>query len=268
MSEDKLPSLSYQESQPGNLVNLYDAIGKASAAFPDLPRTATGMISKERKFQYAPYHKVVRCIKPCLSENGVGFVQPIHTETEGTVSITLLVFGHGGTIASTLKFKQNTDPKVFGADCTYHKRYQLTSFFGLEGDPDADDFEDSVVERKVEVAKVVQTQSKGTDDSKNVSLETKQETAVTNGKAKDSDNPPAQTNTNSATSEVQKDTRPISAKLTDAMKQLVWKMEDFDKFCKEHTSEFPGFISASKLAPEGKQKLFDMLVLHKGVSPF
>jgi hypothetical protein len=267
MNENNTPSLMYLESQQGNLVSLYDAIGKASASFPDLPRTATGQVGKDRKFQYAPFHKVVRCIKPALAENGVGFVQPIHTETEGTVSITLLVFGHGGTIASTLKFKQNSDPKIFGADCTYHKRYQLTSFFGLEGDPDADDFDDSVVENKTVVSKPVQTQPKGTNDSKSVPLETKQETAVSNGETKNQDISPAQTDTNPKAS-VEKDTRPISAKLTDAMKQLVWKMEDFDKFCKEHSEEFPGFLSASKLAPEGKQKLYDLLVLHKGVAPF
>lgn len=261
MNENKLPSLSYQENEPGNLVNLYAAIGKAAAVFPDLPKTATGQAGT-RKFQYAPYHKVVACIKKPLTDNGVWFVQPLHTEDNGIVSITLLVFGHGGTIASTLKFKQNEDPKVFGADCTYHKRYQLNSFFGLEGDPDADDYDSSVVETTAKVSKPVQAESKPAEKPTAKSMEVANEVKTKDVKVatESSETPKA--------SEVQKDIRPIGQKLTDAMKQLVWKMEDFDAFCKEHSSEFPGFISAAKLPPEGKQKLYDMLVLHKGVAPF
>ena len=51
-------NLTYQESEPGAMTKLYAALGNAMANFPDLPRTATGQISKDRKFQYAPYHKV------------------------------------------------------------------------------------------------------------------------------------------------------------------------------------------------------------------
>src|SRR5687767_6917774 len=154
-------SLSFAEQEPGAINKLYDAIGRASAVFPDLPRTATGRIGKngERSFQYAPYHKVVKCIRGTLADNGVSFMQPIHTEEDGKVSITLLVCGHGAAITSTLKFVQSNDPKVFGADTTYHKRYQLTSFFGLEGDPDADDFETDVAEVASKTAKSAAIQS-------------------------------------------------------------------------------------------------------------
>lgn len=255
-------SLIEQSGVPANMNTLYEAIGKASAAFPDLPRTATGQVGKDRKFKYAPYHKVVQCIKPSLAANGLGFIQPIHTEVEGYVSITLVVFGHGGTIASTLKFKQDTDPKVFGADCTYHKRYQLTSFFGLEGDPDADDFDNSVVETTTKVSKTVPAESKPAAKPETKALEGSNE-----GQAKDA-TVAASVSEAPKASKVQQDTRSIGAKLTDAMKQLIWKMEDFDTFCKQYPEDFPGFISASKLSPDGKQKLYDMLVLHKAVAPF
>lgn len=259
---EEYSSLTSQESIPGNINALYEAIGKASAAFPALPRTAKGMISNTRSFQYAPYHKVVECIKPSLTSNGLGFIQPIHTEVDGYVSITLVVFGHGGTIASTLKFKQDTDPKVFGANCTYHKRYQLTSFFGLEGDPDADDFDNSVVETTAKISKTVPVESKPAAKPETKALEGSNE-----GQAKDTTAAAAVSET-PKTSKVQQDTRSIGAKLTDAMKQLIWKMEDFDAFCKQYPEDFPGFISASKLSPDGKQKLYDMLVLHKSVAPF
>ena len=250
-------SLVFQEQEPGAITKLYGALGVAMANFPDLPRTATGQVGKDRKFQYAPYHKVVRCIKPSLAAEGLMFIQPIHTEEDGIASITLIVTGHGAAISSTLKFKKNDDVKLFGADCTYHKRYQLTSFFGLEGDPDADDFDDSVVESSTKVSKPVPVKSEPAKAAPAKSVETKDE-----GQAKD-----AATATDSSP-KVQEDTRPISAKLTDAMKQLVWKMEDFDKFCKENSEEFPGFVSAAKLPPEGKQKLYDLLVAKKGVAPF
>lgn len=259
-------SLIFNESEPGGLNKLYEAIGKASAKFPDLPRTATGQVGKDRKFQYAPYHKVVRCIKPDLAEQGVTFLQPLHTEEDGKVSITLIVAGHGAVIASTLKFDKSPDVKVFGADSTYHKRYQLTAFFGLEGDPDADDFDDSVSEVTAKVSKPVQIEPKRAESAPAKTVEVKRESTVENNAA-----PETRTEAKEASGtskEVQKDTRSIGEKLTDAMKQLAWKMEDFDKFCKEYPEEFPDFVSAAKLPPAGKIKLYEMLVLYKKVAPF
>lgn len=269
-------SLSFYEnpSEPGTVNALYAAIGKASASFPDLPRTATGQIGKDRKFQYAPYHKVVKCIRGPLAENGVSFMQPIHSDGDGMVSITLLVCGHGAAIESTLRFKQSDDPKVFGADTTYHKRYQLTSFFGLEGDPDADDFETDLAEVAAKATKPVASkpEAKKQDSSTDV---------ATGGPSKSGEvakNPEAQSKVSAesksdeaakALESVQKvDKRPIGEKLTDAMKQLVWKMADFDAFCKNYPEEFPDFVGAARLPPEKQQRLYELLVLHKGVVAF
>jgi|SRR6476620_222062 len=259
-------SLIFNEQDPGSLHKLYDAIGKASASFPDLPRTATGQVGKDRKFQYAPYHKVVRCIKPALAENGVTFLQPLHSEEEGKVSITLVVAGHGAVIASTLKVNQDSDPKVFGANATYYKRYQLTNFFGLEGDPDADDFESPLVESSTQTSKFVPSQPKRAETSKAESVEPKHVSEV--GNTETPKNGSEAQKASAPNKEAPKDSRSIGEKLTDAMKQLVWKMEDFDKFCKEHPQDFPDFVSAAKLPPAGKIKLYELLVLHKGVAPF
>ncbi len=265
-------SLIYNESEPGALYKLYAAVGQASAEFPDLPRTATGQVGKDRKFQYAPYHKVVRCIKPSLAKQGVTFLQPLHTEEDGKVSITLIVAGHGAVIASTVKFDKNSDVKVFGADTTYHKRYQLTAFFGLEGDPDADDFEDSVLETQAKVSKIPQAEPK-----RAVVAETKVVENVSKPSA-ENDYTPVRNEETPKTDEqdreigvsrrVQKDTRSIGDKLNDAMKQLKWTIPDFDAFCKEHLDEFPNFVSAAKLPPNDKVKLWELLVLHKNVVPF
>lgn len=250
-----MESMVWREFEPGGLVKLYTAIGAASAALPDLPRNATGMIARGAKFSYAPYRTVVKCIKTPLAENGVTFLQPLHSEENGKVSITLLVVGHGAEIASTLKVDQDSDPKVFGANATYYKRYQLTNFFGLEGDPDADDFDLPVPESKPVVS---QPKPEAPKPVAAKVVETKPEAAVEN----------KGTETNPSVAAIKADTRSIGEKLTDAKKQLCWEMADFDKFCKELPEEFPDFQSASRLSPEGKVKLYELLVLKKGVAPF
>ena len=250
-------SLEFFEQEPQGTSRLYDAIGKASASFPDLPRTAIGQVGKDRKFKYAPFHKVVKCIRIPLAENGVTFIQALHTEEEGRVSLTLIVAGHNAAIKSTLKFKQDSDPKIFGADTTYHKRYQLTSFFGLEGDPDADDFPEDEVERNPVVVEK-KAEPKAAVPAKTEIVESKQEPAEKNEDA-----------TVSILQSVAKvDKRPVGEKLTDAMKQLVWKMKDFDDFCRQYPEDFPDFAGAARLNPEKQLRLYELLVLHKGVVAF
>lgn len=242
------------------LSNLYTAIGKACANFPDLPRTATGQVGKDRKFKYAPYHKVVQCIKGPLAEQGVGFVQPIHSEDNDYMSMSLIVYGHGANIASKIRFKKNDNVKDFGADVTYHKRYQLTCFFGLEGDPDADDFESPSAETSANVSKTVQSKPEPAKVTKAEVVENKVQGQVENVAVTATASPQAK--------EVQKDTRSIGQKLTDAMKQLNWQMSNFDEFCKKYPEEFPDFISAAKLPPDGKLKLYEMLVVKGLIAPF
>lgn len=253
----------------GDATKMLDGIAKAMAAFPAMPKTAQGQTGHQ-KFKYTPYRKVVQCIKPSLAENGIGWTQSLHTEN-GNAALTLLVFGHGAAMRSTLEFPRNPDIKVFGAEVTYNKRYQLTSFFGLEGDPDADDFEDDVVETK-------------TATKPEVITEKKSETAIVgNGTVVQDSKPSNQTNGKQETKTVtdpvsvqpkepkrtvQKDTRSIGEKLTDAMKQLNWSMVDFDSFCRDNENHFPGFTSASKLPAEQKLKLHSLLIEKSMISPF
>lgn len=250
--QDVLVETDLLPTTQGELPKLFAAIGLAQAAFPALPRTATGQVGKDRKFQYAPYHKVVQCIKMPLAKNGVSFVQALQSDGE-IASITLLVAGHGAILSSTLKFKQDSDIKVFGAAVTYNKRYQLTAFFGLEGDPDADDFEDDISEVRVIPAK---------EQVAKPAVQAKVESAPVAAKET------AKEVNQAENKSVQKDTRSIGEKLTDAMKQLNWKMPDFDKFITDNQAEFPGVVSAAKLSADMKIKLYDLLVSRKMVAPF
>jgi hypothetical protein len=238
----------------GDTLALLTAVGKASANFRPLPRTATGQVGKDRKFQYAPYHKVVECIKPQLTEQNVSFVQILHNDNPSVACLTLVVSCPDGSLTSNLVFSKNPDIKLFGADVTYHKRYQLTSFFGLEGDPDADDFETPQVE--IKPATVKAEADKEVTPTKTEPVTAKETTPV----AKSPEPVKAAPS---------KDNRTVNEKLTDALKQLTWKISpDLDNFCKENSEVFPDFTSAAKLTAEQKEKLYKLLVEKKNVAPF
>jgi hypothetical protein len=233
----------------GETSKLFDAIGTAMSAFKPLPRTATGSIAKGHTFQYAPLRKVVECIKTDLAKNSVSFMQALHTDGSNC-AVTLIVAGHGASITSTFCFPASNDPKKFGADSTYYRRYQLTSFFGLEGDPDADDFEDPVSSvQEIPVEKVV---------AKREEPATVNEPIKGSDKSRDS-NPPAKK------TEVPKN---INDALIGAMKQLGWNMDDMNAFCREFPQHFPNFVKATALSEVGKATLLTLLGEHKKVAPF
>lgn len=250
------------------LFKLYEALGKAQADFPPLPRTATGIIGNGRKFQYAPFHKVMECIKPTLVANGIALTQVLHTPDpdKDIVALTLIVSGHGAALSSTLTFARNSNIKDFGADVTYNKRYQLTSFFCLEGDPDADDYEKD-------------TADKGSAPQNQASKEIGKEPSaspgksVSNGSNGAAKSQPANGGEPKAAAAVGGspnggDRRPAKEKLTDVMKQLGWGMKDFDVFCERHSDEFPDFVSAAKLSPEKQELLYQLIVKEEGIAPF
>lgn len=251
----------------GSVHKLYDAITAASAEFPPLPRTSTGIVGNGRKFQYSPYHKVVECIRPSLAKFGVGFLQAVHTDVEGHVSLSLIVTGHGAAIYAKMQFPRNPDIKVFGAELTYNRRYQLTAFFGLEGDPDADDYDsDDVKQRPPVVNKVVEQPSKAAVVDSGAAVAASK--PATTEKPKPSAEKPVESKAEPSAAAVAKvDKRPISEKLNDAMKQLNWEFKDFNKFCEEHPEQFPDFVSVTKLNNDGKVMLYEILVSEGKVIP-
>jgi hypothetical protein len=147
-------------------------------------------------------------------------------------------------------FAASSDPKKFGADSTYYRRYQLTSFFGLEGDPDADDFEDPVSEvKEIPVEKVV-----AKADGPRAVTEPKQPSDNVGSR----DIPSKKT-------EVPKS---INDALIGAMKQLDWDMDNMNAFCREFPQHFPNFVKATALSEVGKATLLTLLGEHKKVAPF
>lgn len=238
----------------GEPTKLLEAIGKASEKFLPVPKSADGQIGTQR-FKYAPYHMVMRCIRPELQNQGVTITQPLST-SEGKAVSTLLVSGHGAIIISIFEFtgkyeritkdgRTVEDPQEFGKNSTYYRRYQLQSFFGLEGDKDADDPD---VEAEAHVAKAPVEQKPKQERVQTVATDSSQTKPVT---------------------EVQKsvekaDLRSVNAKLTDAMKQLGWDMLKMNDFSGSLGFEGP----AIRLSDNDKLTLFNKLVELKGVVPF
>jgi hypothetical protein len=176
-------------------------------------------------------------------------MQALHTDGS-CAAVTLIVAGHEASITSTFAFDRNPDAKKFGADSTYYRRYQLGSFFGLEGDPDADDFEDPVVEpQPVVTEKPVAKDAVPTPTNEPVKA---------SDKVAPKDKP----------AEKAKETKAINQVLMDAMKQLTWEMKDMNAFCLEFPDKFPNFVSAIKLSDVGKATLLALLMEHKQIAPF
>lgn len=233
----------------GDTSKLFEAVGKAMHKMRPLPRTATGKLTRDHEFKYAPLRKVVECIKTDLHTEGVSFMQALHTDGD-RCAVSLIVAGHGGSVTSMFSFAASSDPKKFGADSTYYRRYQLTSFFGLEGDPDADDFEDPVSEvKETPVEKAVAKR----EEPKEV-VQPQQ----TSDKPRVADITPKKTEA----------VKSINDALIGAMKQLNWSMDEMNAFCREFPQHFPNFVKATALSDIGKATLLTLLGEHKGVAPF
>ncbi len=246
------------------VLKLYEAIGQAQDEFKPVPKKKDGQVGSQ-KFKYADYKTLVKCIRPALLAKGVHFIQALHTE-ENKSAVTLVVSGHGAQIASTFLFDAPTKPQDFGKDSTYYRRYQLQSFFCLEGDKDADDPDDDddsdiVVAKPAETKPVVvQKQPEKKAVSKAV-VDDLSEIAKAEPKVR-ADKPVE------GKASGPESIRSPNELLMDAKKQLNWEMKDFDAFCKEHPSVFPNFVAATKLTGEEKILLFKLLVSEKNVVPF
>ncbi len=248
--------------QPEDMFKLYQAIGKAQSEFLPLPKKQAGQYGNQ-KFDYAPYHVIRKCILPALTANGVSVMQPTHSEN-GQVAVTLIVSGHGAAINSTILFEKNQtgqdrftkevkfDVQLFGREHTYWRRYQLQSFFCLEGDKDADDLvEDVPTETKHQASKPAAARAPA-ESKANVVV-----AAPT--KPVDVAAPGAKGQT--VTEKLSSDTRSVNQKLTDAMKALKWSMDDFSKLINDNLDRFPGYLGdVLKMTSDEKNTLYSILV--------
>ncbi len=132
----------------GEPAKLYEALAKAQAEFAPVPKLDEGQVGMSRKFKYAGYATLMKCVRPALTKYGIALIQPLHYR-DGMAVTTTIVAGHGASIQTSYSFnadyqrkdKNGTvtdDCQEFGRSHTYYRRYQLQSMLGIEGDDDAD----------------------------------------------------------------------------------------------------------------------------------
>lgn len=132
----------------GEPTKLYEALAAAQAEFAPVPKLDEGQVGMSRKFKYAGYATLMKCVRPALTKHGIALIQPLHYRDGKAVTTTILA-GHGASIQTSYSFnadyqrkdKNGTvtdDCQEFGRSHTYYRRYQLQSILGIEGDDDAD----------------------------------------------------------------------------------------------------------------------------------
>lgn len=115
---------------------LYKALASFQSEVPTIKKNSTGY-----GYKFADLEEINSIIKPLLTKNGLGYIQPI----EGS-SIKTIIFhvGSGETIESLTDIPQGVqltkmnDFQVLGSAITYLRRYSLSSMLGLVTDEDAD----------------------------------------------------------------------------------------------------------------------------------
>lgn len=265
----------------GDATKLFEELAKAQADFLPVPKTSVGQIGKDRKFKYAGYAVLMRCVRPALVKHGIAILQPLHFSDDQAITTTILA-GHGAVVQSSFAFTADENPQEFGRHHTYYRRYQLQSLLGLEGDADADDLPDVNVERDQsqfsEPAKETKQASapkgKASAETKSAPVESTQGPSVspsepsTNGKsAKSEPKAEPKVEPKSTTTDVALTTKTINEVLTSAMKELKWGMDELRAFFKEHVDE-KGIEKVNNLTLAQKQSLFSKLVEIKNVTPF
>jgi hypothetical protein len=255
----------------GEATKLFEALAKAQGEFVAVAKTATGQIGKDRKFKYADYNTLTRCVRPALTANGIVLIQPLHSRGDHAVTTTVIA-GHGAVIKSSLSFKQPADPQEFGRHHTYYRRYQLQAMLGLAGDDDADEppltgaqYSEPAREEASPGKAVASAGKKSVAvEKKPAAVEPKQEiVATSNGSLAK----PLPVQPPLVSEPKPGDTRTINQKLVDGMKQKGWKMADVKQLFIEHIDP-AGFESPDNLTIELKQKLWDTMINKAGVAPF
>lgn len=134
-------------SNEANMPALYAAFALAQSQFGKIvkntevtmrPRDAS---KPTRKFKYADLDEILTAVRPALNANGIGLVQPVVPDAEGTSwLVTALVHKDGGALISRVLAPDLTeDPKVYGGLVSFMRRYMVSAMLGIAADADLDD---------------------------------------------------------------------------------------------------------------------------------
>ncbi len=128
------------------------ALAKAQAKFPTIQKDKTASIISAKgsyKYKYADLADVIAAIRPALTDNGLALVQTVEVLDKGYRLDTQLLHASGQHIGSSVLLDRWPDPKAYGIEMTYMRRYQLCALVGVASDDDTDsDGLDTKVSRK------------------------------------------------------------------------------------------------------------------------
>lgn len=260
----------------GNPAQLYEALAKAQGEFPDIPRLSDGQAGS-RKFRFAGYATIIKCIRPALTKYGITVLQPLHSRDE-PVTTTILA-GHGAAIISSLSFPPQKDPQEFGKQHTYYRRYQLQAMLGLEGDKDADESDIPVATQgysePAAAPKKEEPKAKAPPAPKANGESAAKPVATASGQKTNGSVKASEPTTNGAAPNPQEIVDGIAPEklngyLSAVMKQMdpPWKVIDIRKFYAEHFDAENEMPAPDAMDPALKRQILTKIIEVKKVAPF
>ena len=149
---------------------IYKALAAFQAEVPNIYKNSTGY-----GYKFSDLGEINDIIKPLLTKNGLGYVQPLDGESLKTI---IFHVESGESIESSVIIPQHVqlakmnEFQVLGSAITYLRRYSLSSMLGLITDEDADAAGEQVKpkatkevrNRTEEVAQGAEKMGESTDD--------------------------------------------------------------------------------------------------------
>ena len=125
--------------QSEKITTILEALAKAQAEFPTLPKDKNGY-----NYKYTDLDTVISTLRPILTKHGLGFMQSLTTTEVGKAAITTRLFNTAGewledtTPLPDISLAKGNAAQNIGAAITYMKRYTLCAFLGVSCDEDPD----------------------------------------------------------------------------------------------------------------------------------
>lgn len=134
-----------QSTSAGLDASLFAALAAAQGDFQPIEKNREVAIRSDKgsyAFRYADLEQILSKTRPALTKNGLALFQVLGTKGDDATLRCELVHSAGGRLVSELTIPGPTsvrDPKQFGAQVTYFRRYMVTSLLGVAADDDLDD---------------------------------------------------------------------------------------------------------------------------------
>ncbi len=118
------------------------ALAKAQPKFKPLIKSKTAVINSAKasyKYMYADLADVFISVREALAENEIAIVQTTSVrEQGGYILTTRLIHSSGQSLSSDLVMDRWPDPKQFGIEMSYLRRYSVCALLGIASDDDTD----------------------------------------------------------------------------------------------------------------------------------